>query len=134
MAADPQFASTPLVGSAIVNATLGANLYSATVTNTTTVFTAGASGAKVEEIIMHGNSTTVTVAGMMLVYIVKNTGTVVSIFDVFPVTAVTPSATVAPFRLSRTYDNLLLGPSDLISIVSSVSSQLITCTVLGASL
>ncbi|HET7110115.1 MAG TPA: hypothetical protein VFI41_04545 [Gemmatimonadales bacterium] len=78
-------------------------------TQSSLVFTPGAGGAKIEEIVVHAASATLiptTVAG--LVYLFLYDATTYHLFDTIPVTAVTPSTTVAPFRASRRYDNLWL--------------------------
>lgn len=104
MAVDPQFAATVQLGAA----TLGAVETSVTVPTTTSVIvTAAAAGTKIEEIVVHAvdnNLTATTVAG--LVYVFLYDGSVYHLFDALPVTAVTASATTAPFRVSRTYTNL----------------------------
>jgi hypothetical protein len=77
--------------------------------NSVTVLTAGASGSKIEEIVVQASATTLvatTVAG--LVYIFLYDGSTYHLFDTIAVTAITASTTVAPFRLSKTYNNLVL--------------------------
>lgn len=99
MAADPAFASTVRTGAAL----LGAAETSLTVpTTTSTIITAGASGTKIEEIVVEAVGT--TVAG--LVYVFLHDGTTYHLFDTIAVTAVTASTTVSPFRASNRYVNL----------------------------
>jgi len=106
MAADPQFAAVAQLGAAL----LGAVETNLTVPTTTSVIvTAGASGTKIEEIVVHAVATSLaatTVTG--LVYAFLHDGTTFHLYDAIPVVAVTASATTAPFRSSRTYSNLWL--------------------------
>lgn len=106
MALDPQFASIPKVGAGIP---AGAETSLTVPTLAATVLTAGASGTKIEEVVVEAVTTSLTpttVAG--LVYLFVYDGATYHLYDVIPVTAVTASATVAPFRANRTYANLVL--------------------------
>lgn len=104
MATDPSFAATVKLGAQL----LGAVETSLTVpTTTSTIVTAGSNGTKIEEIVVHAATsslTPTTVAG--LVYLFLHDGSTFHLFDAIPVSAVTASATTAPFRSSRTYANL----------------------------
>lgn len=102
MATQPAYAATPNNGSAL----LGAAETSLTVpTTTSTIFTAGASGSKIEEIRVTGIAT--TVAG--LVYVFLHDGSNYRLFDTVTITATTASTSVSPFTLgARQYDNLIL--------------------------
>lgn len=106
MATDPQFAAVV----ALAAATIGAAETNLNVpTQAVTVLTAGANGTKIEEIVVHASTTSLTpttVGGN--VYIFVHDGVTAFLFDTLPVTAVTASTTVAPFRVSRTYTNLWL--------------------------
>jgi hypothetical protein len=107
MAVDPAFASTPALGAAI----LGNAETSLTVpTLASVVITAATNGTKIEEVVVHAVTTSLTpttVAGFVYLFIYDTT--TYHLFDTLPITAVTASATTtAPFRLSRTYTNLLL--------------------------
>lgn len=106
MATDPQFAATLAEGAALLGAA-ETNLQAPV--NASVVLTAGTSGTKVEEIVVHATQTTLvatTVAG--LVYLFLYDGTTHHLFDTVNVTAVTATTTVAPFRASRIYPNLVL--------------------------
>lgn len=106
MATDPQFAATVALGAGTIG-TAETNLN--VPAQAITVVTAGGSGTKIEEIVVHASTTSLTpttVAGN--VYIFLHDGTNAYLFDVIPITAVTASTTVAPFRASRTYTNLWL--------------------------
>lgn len=104
MSADPAFAATLNHGSQLLG---NAETNLQVPTTTSTVITAGASGTKVEQIDVHASFTTLvatTVAG--LVYIFLHDGSTYHLYDTLVVTAVTPSTTVAPFFIRKTYANL----------------------------
>lgn len=102
MATDPAFAATPQAGTPAI---LGAAETSLTVpVNFSTILTAGANGTLLTEIVVDAVTTSLTpttVAG--LVYIFLFDGTTNHLFDILQVTAVTASASTAPFRTSKTY-------------------------------
>ncbi len=106
MATDPSFAATPALGAQLLG-NAETNLQAPTTTST--VLTAGASGTKIEEIVVEASQTSLvatTVAG--LVYLFLYDGATYHLFDVVTVTAITASSTVAPFRARNTYTNLVL--------------------------
>lgn len=77
-------------------------------TTTSVIVTSGASGTKIEEVVVEASSTgltATTVAG--LVYVFLYDGSTYHLFDTIPVTAVVAAAAgPGPFRVSRTYTNL----------------------------
>lgn len=101
MATDPQFAATPGLEHGQVST---ANTNRDGTGTIATILTAGSNGTKIEEITVQATGT--TTAGMVRLYL--HDGTNVRLFDEFAVTAVTPSATVAAWRMTRTYANLVL--------------------------
>lgn len=107
MATDPAFAATPKIGSQLLGT---AETDTQAPAQTSTVLTAGANGSKVEEIVVEASKSAslvaTTVAG--LVYVFLYDGSTYHLYDVVTVTAVTASATAAPFRTSKTYTNLFL--------------------------
>lgn len=134
MASAPAFASTPRAASALLGA-VETNLQ--VPTTTSTVFTAGASGSKVEEIVVQASKNSLvatTVAG--LVYIFLHDGATYWLFDTMTVTAVTASATVPGIRLSNRYANLFLptGWSVRMSQSHTTNASVLVATVLGADL
>ena len=134
MATAPAFASTPRAASALLGA-VETNLQ--VPTTTSTVFTAGASGSKVEEIVVQASAATLiatTVAG--LVYIFLHDGTTYHLFDTMTVTANTGSATAPGIRLSNRYANLFLptGWSIRMSQSHTTNANILKATVLGADL
>lgn len=106
MATDPAFASVVSTGAQLLGA---AETNLQVPTTTSTVLTAGTTGSKIEEVVVEASATTLvatTVAG--LVYLFLFDGTTYHLFDTITITAITASATVAPFRFARTYTNLVL--------------------------
>ena len=135
MATAPAFASTPRAASALLGA-VETDLQAPA--QSSTVFTAGASGSKVEEIVVQasksGSLIATTVAG--LVYIFLHDGSTYHLFDTMTVTAVTASATVPGLRLSNRYANLFLpsGWSVRMSQSHTTNASILKATVLGADL
>lgn len=132
IAVDPAFASVVSLGAAI----LGSAETSLTVpAQSSTVLTAGANGSKIEEIVIHAVTTSLTpttVAG--LVYLFIHDGTTFHLFDTIPITAVTANATTTPpFRSSRTYTNLMLEPTWTLRASNSIAgnANLLKVTALG---
>lgn len=101
MATSGSFASTPRAGAAIITA-LETSL--TVPTQSVAVISAGASGSLLTEIVIHGVTTSLTpttVAG--LVYLFLFDGSTYHLFDTLAVSAVTASATIAPFRTNKLY-------------------------------
>lgn len=115
MASSPAFAATPNVDSATASATLDTSLTAPT--NTAVIFTAGASGSKVNEIRWYGLGT--TVAGVINLFR-KRSGTF-HLIDQVLVSAVTSSTTAIAFREIRRYENLLLETGDTLEFTVTVS-------------
>ena len=115
MATAPAFAATPNCSGATASATLDTSLTAPT--NTAVIFTAGASGSKVDELRFLGLGT--TVAGVINVFR-KRSGTFFLI-DQILVTAVTSSTTAVAFQAVRTYENLILQNGDTIEFTVTVA-------------
>jgi hypothetical protein len=94
-----------------------------------TIFTAGGNGGKVEEIDLVGAG--VTVAGVVAIFYYDTSS--YWLIDNFVVPVVTPSTTIAPFRISRTYANLILAATHTLVATSWASNQLITASAFGGS-
>lgn len=126
-AAAPAFAATPNVGTGLVPATLDTSLTAPT--NVTTIFSAGASGSKVDQIQCQGLGT--TVAANVNLFLVRS-GTLYLI-DQFPITAVTSSTTAVAFFLAHTYENLVLVSGDVLKVTNTVAGNqsLINVTAFG---
>lgn len=107
MATDPAFAATPNNGSALLG---NAETDLQAPTTTSVIITAGASGTKVEEVVVQasksGSLVATTVAG--LCYLWLHDGTNYRLFDVITVPAITASATVSGFRQRNVYGSLVL--------------------------
>jgi hypothetical protein len=108
VATDPAFAATINNGCQLLGATAETDLQAPA--QTSTVLTAGATGTKIEEIVVEasksGSLVATTVAG--LVYLFLYDGSTYHLFDTITVAAITASATAAPFRATKTYTNLVL--------------------------
>lgn len=101
MATSGAFAATPRVGAAIITA-LETSL--TVPTQSVAIISAGTNGSLLAEIVIHGVTTSLTpttVAG--LVYLFLFDGSTYNLFDTLAVSAVTASATVAPFRTNKLY-------------------------------
>ncbi len=102
MATDPIFTGTVATAAALLTT---ADLSLTAPSVAATVLTANATnGSKIEAITIAGVGT--TVAGAVNIF--THDGTTYHLFDTILVTAVTPSATVAPFFLTRPYVNFWL--------------------------
>jgi hypothetical protein len=106
MATAPAFTATINNGSVLL---AGAETNLQVPTTTGIVLTAGATGTQIYEVVVEATTTTLvatTVAG--LIYLFLFDGTTYHLFDTIGVTAVTPSATVAPYRARSVYTNLIV--------------------------
>ena len=136
MATSPQFAGTINRGVAALSATAdvavatSGSFITPTAASFTTLFTAGATGSKIEEVVVEGTGT--TIAGLVRLYVYNGTNYI--LFDTYIVGAVIPSTTLANFRLSTTYANLELKSGDTLVVSSTVASQLANVTALGGDL
>lgn len=93
-------------------------------TTTSTVVTAGANGTKIEEIVIEATTTTLTpttVGG--LVYIFLYDGSTYHLYDSIVITAITASTTTGPFRVNRTYSNLVFKSGWSLRASQSVSGN-----------
>lgn len=103
MATTPAFAATPRAAIAQVTT---ANTNRDGSGTPVALFTPGANGSKIEEIVVEAIAT--TTAGMVRIFLSPDGGTTYRLIDEFAVTAITPSGTVSPFRASRKYANLVV--------------------------
>lgn len=90
----------------------------ATTTNIITLLTAGVNGAKVFEIIVTVPVT--SAAGHVQIWIDDAGAGTLRLFDTIPITAITVSTTVAPYRFSKTYDNFILTAGSVVKAGVSV--------------
>lgn len=126
MATAPAFAATVNTGTGLP-ATADTSL--TTPTNQVTVLTAGASGSKVEEIVVQAVGT--TVAGMINIF--RYDGATYHLIDQFIITAITSSTTAAAYRQNRTYANLLLKNGDTLRASQTIAgnASLLKVTAFG---
>lgn len=106
MASDPAFAAVPNNGSALLG---NAETNLQVPTTTSVIITAGASGTKIEEIVVEATAASLvatTVAG--LVYLFLYDGSTYHLFDTVTVPAITASSTVPGFRQRNVYGNLFV--------------------------
>lgn len=128
MSSNPSFATTINVGSGLTNATLDTSLTAPT--NITTIFTAGASGSKIEEITAIGVGT--TVASNLNIF--RYDGATYHLIDQFAVSAVSSSTTAVAYYNTKRYFNLFLKSGDTLRITNTVAGNqsLIKVTAFGA--
>jgi hypothetical protein len=132
LAAAPAFAATPRAASALITGTeTNLQVPAAAVV----VFTAGASGSKIEEVVAQASATTLvatTVAGALYLFLYD--GTTYHLFDTILVTAITASATAVPFRASNRYANLVLPNGWSLRVSNSIAgnASILKVTALGA--
>jgi hypothetical protein len=102
MATTPSFASTVRVGLGTLATADTAR--TGTPTNVVTVFTAGSSGSRIDEINIIATAT--TTAGVVRLWIYN--GTTYYLFEEILVSAITPSTAVATFNTTLTFNNFML--------------------------
>lgn len=127
MAAAPQFAATPRIG-AVSIATADSSFTAPT--NVGTLITGVAAGTRVNEICIKSAAT--SAAAVVRVFLFD--GTTYWLFDELVVGAITGSSTVAQFRATKTYDNLVLPNASWSVRVTTSISQATHVTALGADL
>jgi len=133
MATAPAFAATVNVGSVLASTSADTGLGPVQPTHVATVFTAGASGSRIDALRIQGCGT--TTAGMLNIWRqVAGAGNYLLI-DQQAITAITASSTVAAFQLIVNYDAasenmLLLGAGDLL-VISCETVQNLCVTAIG---
>lgn len=127
MANAPQYAATPKIGLGQVTAANTNRDGTGTLVN---VYTGGTSGSKILEVTVQGTGT--TTAGMVRLYIYDGTNN--RLFDEFVVSAITVGASTAAFRVSKTYDNLILPSSTYILKASTHNAETFNVYALGGDL
>lgn len=101
MATAPAYASVPNLAGQLLTAAEAS--YTAP-TTTLAVLTAGASGTRLNRVVVKGVAT--TVAGKVLLFLFD--GTTYHLFDEIDITAITLSTTVDSFRLERAYTDVVI--------------------------
>lgn len=117
MAAAPAFAATPNRGYALISATLDTSLTAPT--HGVTIFTAGASGSKVDQITVQGVGTTVLAVCNIFAY----DAVTYALIDQFLITAVTPSTTALAYEAIHTYENLILKANETLVATQEVAGN-----------
>lgn len=107
MASTPSYASVlPRVAVGVIS-TANTNRDGTGTGPATAIFTAGASGSKIEEIRVKARGT--TTAGMVRIYLWDGSGTDGHLIEEVPVTAITVSSTVEAWESGAlTFDNLFI--------------------------
>jgi hypothetical protein len=118
MAANPSFSATPNLGLAVPsNTAMGGTLIAPT--NTTTLFTAGASGSRVE-LIRITQTASSSASGLINIFVVRSA--TFYLYDQLGYGAVTITATSQPIPVELYYSYLELKSGDTLAIVNTVSS------------
>lgn len=128
MAATAQYIATPRSTAVEISAANAAYTGAGTIV---TVFTAGPSGARIERVSVSASAN--TAAGVVGLFVgtdsAANTTANTHLYDTIPVTAVTASATVAPFAASRSEANandkwpLILGPGQTLRASTTIAQS-----------
>ena len=124
MATTPQFAST--VRCAQGTLATAETARSGTPTNVVTIFTAGSSGSRIDEVDIVATGT--TTAGVVRLWIYN--GTTYYLFQEILVTPITPSTTIAVFSSISTYNNFML-PSGYSLRATTNNTEGFTVTAFG---
>lgn len=128
MASAPAFAATPKIGAVTVST---ANTNRDGTGTIATVFTAGSSGSKIEEVVMKATADPADSTVVLYLY----DGSTYYAFDEWDIgNPAAGSATVASYRESRVYENLILpsGWSLRASITASLTAGVVNVIALGA--
>lgn len=102
MALSPQFAATVRCATGALSTADTAR--TGTPTNVVTIFTAGSSGSRIDEVDVIATGTTTSGVVRLWIY----TGTTYFLLQEIMVSAITPSTTQAVFSSINTYNNLML--------------------------
>ena len=136
MGTSPQFASTINRGACALSATADVATATAgsTITPTassfTTLFTAGANGSKVEEVVICPTGTVAACTVRLYVY----DGSHYNLRDVYTPNVYTNSTTAAPVPTVTTYTNLELKSGDTLVVSCTVASQPLQAIAVGGDL
>lgn len=118
MATGPQFAATPNLGLAVPSASaMGGTLIAPT--NTTTLFTAGANGSRVD-IIRLNQIASSSAGGVINIFLVRSA--VFYLLDMYQFGVVTISATSQPQPIDIYYNALVLKTGDTLAVVNTVAA------------
>jgi hypothetical protein len=130
MASSAQFVNEPLIAIATINSSIANNTSRSVLTTGSpndyvTLFTAPATGARIERFtVINTSDSTINTAGMIRVFISTTTEPAnANLYLEIPVTAVTPSSTVAGFRSQVTITGGLVLPENAtLFVTTSIST------------
>lgn len=117
MATDPSFAATPHTSAVLTNAS--ADTSETAPTSVATVFTAGASGSKIEQIRITQILTT-TASGVINIFV--HDGSTYHLLDFYPYAANTVSTTAGVLPVDFLYNNLAIASGFSIRVTNTVAS------------
>lgn len=129
MATTPRFTSSARMASAVVST---ANTNRDGTGTITSIITGVAAGTRVSE--LNVKATVTTTAGMVRLWTSSDGGTTWRFLDEIPVSAVTPSATVASFQASRQFANLILPDASARLGASTHNAETFHATAFGGDL
>jgi hypothetical protein len=132
MANTPAYAASPRHSSTIAGT---AETSLTAPVNSSTLWTAGANGSKIEQITVQAVTTSLTPTTTTgLVYVFLYNGTTYSLFDTISITAQAATTTSAPFSLTRTYNNLVVASGSSVAVSQSVAgnANILKVIALGA--
>lgn len=117
MATAPQYAATVNVGSVLTNATADTSMTAPT--NTATVFTAGASGSRIDQIRI---AQVLTTGASGILNIFRHDGSIYHLLDFFSYSATTVSSTATGNLVDIYVTNLVLKSGDTLRVTNTVAS------------
>lgn len=123
MASAPSFAATPKAATVSISS---ADTSRTAPTNVGTLYTAGASGSRIDEVWITAAGTSTANVVRIFVY----TGTTYFLLQEVLITATTPSATVAAFTTTVTFNNLVI-PSGYSIRVTTNNAETYHVTAFG---
>lgn len=104
MASTPAFVATPKSPFIIISTGVTTRTISTT-TGLSSLYVGGASGSRIDQIVVRATST--TTAGCIRLFMYSGSGNA-TLIDEISVSAVTPSATEPAFNSTKTYNNLFV--------------------------
>jgi hypothetical protein len=128
MANAPQFAITPRT--AIGSLSAANTVRDGSSGTLVDIITGVSTGTKLQEVVVQATAT--TTAGMVRLYLYDGTNN--RLFDEFVISAITVGASTAGFRVSKTYDNLILPSASWKLRASTHNTETFNVIALGADL
>jgi hypothetical protein len=112
MASTPNFAATPRCSSVSIST---ADTSRTAPTNVGTLFTAGASGSRIDEIDITATGTSTSNIVRIFIY----NGTTYFLLQEITITAITPSASVASFTTAITFNSLVIPSGSSVRVTTN---------------